>query len=206
MKQQTQRRPRVVRATMLPVNVVGQEHRLYFFGFVFRSRKSPRLPVRNETSSAASLPCIPRNLFPTRSNSSNPPAPRNEGSGRCFRKNGCKYRPAASVAHPPAQKFPHRAEKVFEIPPRSARGPPTTAPPDHPGTERARIARHHPQSMPGKIQVSNHRRANMLAMYDVVEARQPGAISSVTQQPPTISRRSKTSVEIPPPCQIRRRR
>jgi len=38
----------------------------------------------------------------------------------------------------------------------------------------------------------------MLATYDVVDARQPGAISSVTQQPPTISRRSATSVESPP--------
>ena len=38
---------------------------------------------------------------------------------------------------------------------------------------------------------------SMLAMYDVVDARQPGAISSVTQAPPTISRRSSTSVRRP---------
>ena len=37
----------------------------------------------------------------------------------------------------------------------------------------------------------------MLAMYEVVDARQPGAISSVTQHPPTISRRSRTRVEYP---------
>jgi hypothetical protein len=34
-------------------------------------------------------------------------------------------------------------------------------------------------------------------MYEVVEARQPGAICSVTQQPPAISRRSRTSVRNP---------
>jgi hypothetical protein len=38
---------------------------------------------------------------------------------------------------------------------------------------------------------------NMLAMYDVVDARHPGAISSVTQHPPTMSRRSSTSVDNP---------
>ncbi len=38
---------------------------------------------------------------------------------------------------------------------------------------------------------------SMLAMYEVVEARQPGAISSVTHAPPTIDRRSTTSVDSP---------
>ena len=38
---------------------------------------------------------------------------------------------------------------------------------------------------------------SMLAMYEVVEARHPGAISSVTQAPPTSGRRSRTSVERP---------
>ena len=35
------------------------------------------------------------------------------------------------------------------------------------------------------------------AMYEVVEARTPGAISSVTQAPPTISRRSTTRTFTP---------
>src|ERR1035438_4148270 len=38
---------------------------------------------------------------------------------------------------------------------------------------------------------------SMLAMYEVVDARQPGAICSVTQHPPTMSRRSRTRVEYP---------
>jgi hypothetical protein len=38
---------------------------------------------------------------------------------------------------------------------------------------------------------------SMLAMYEAVEARQSGAISSIAQHPPATGRRSTTSVEKP---------
>ena len=185
---------------MLAVDIVCQKHRLHFLGLIIAIEKIAEASgeERNQL----------RGFFALHSAESFSHAQQLEpavgaagalGRAAVPEKTAADNEPVFSADRPRARMCPRRAAKVCEIQRWRVRDQPTTgttcpsgngtSKPGSQGTIRSPCA---PRSR-SRIIVGR----NMLAMYEVVEARQPGAISSVTQQPPTISRRSRTRVENP---------
>ncbi len=88
MKQQAEGGAWVVGAAMFSVNIVGEKHRLHFFGFVIAIEKIAEAAGQERDELGHLRAVMPRNRFPTRKSSQNPSAPCSEGSGGGSRKNG----------------------------------------------------------------------------------------------------------------------
>ena len=208
VEEEPERRPRRVRPAVLSVDVVREEERLDLLALVVavqevaeasrQERDHPRDLARPRFRGTASR----------RGCASRIPAPSARADlGRRLEEERLEVaRQALELVVDADERARVRRGEPLRAPAPSCRGRTTRARRSPSGNGTSSAGSHgtirKPVAAPGRGRGSPPGRS-MLAMYDVVDARQPGAISSVTQAPPTTPRRSTTSVAEPGAGEVR---